>query len=219
MIDLIRQYDFFNPLAIKNEVHVIGVGAVGSHVVNALTRMGIENIHIWDFDTVGTHNIPNQAFEEADIGELKINAISKTIQRINSNIEVTKHDKYISQMLSGYVFVCVDSITIRKNIYDMNQYNKKVIAMFDTRIGLDDGQVISANWDNEAEVENLIEMSNFKEEETEVPVSACGSKLTVLPTVSMAANVAVSNFISKIKTGKMKKFISFNAFNFTMRAF
>jgi hypothetical protein len=218
-MDLIRQHSYFDPMVIKKEVHVIGVGAVGSHVVNALTRLGIEKINIWDFDVVGSHNIPNQAFEETDIGSLKIDAISKTLQRINAEVTIKKHGKYTNELLTGFVFVCVDSIKVRKLIYEQNQYNTNVIAMFDTRIGLDDGQVLAAEWTKDDEIQNLIEMSSFEETESHVPVSACGSKLTVLPTVIMASNIAISNFITFVKTGTLKRTINFNAFDFKIRAF
>jgi tRNA A37 threonylcarbamoyladenosine dehydratase len=63
MIDLLRQRDYFNPLNIKKEIHIIGVGAVGSHVAQNLARLGIKALHLWDFDIVTSHNIPNQMFK------------------------------------------------------------------------------------------------------------------------------------------------------------
>lgn len=219
MLDTIRQTGFFNPLEIEKPIHVIGVGAVGSHVANALARMGLTNIHLWDEDTVGSHNIPNQLFFQSDIGKPKTISMANTIKNINNDANVHLHPFYKNETLDGYVFVCVDSITVRKLIYENNEYNLKLDAVFDTRIGLDDGQVLSADWKKEEDIKQIIEMSNFKQEEVYVPVSACGTKLTVLPTVAQAATEAVANFINFIKTKELKKMIVFNSFNHRVKGF
>ena len=115
MLNTLRHQDFFDPIDVKEEVHIIGVGAVGSHIATALARLGIKNIHIWDFDNVESHNIPNQIFTEVDIGKLKIDAVESKMISINSEISIQKHNRYESQELKGYVFSCVDNIEIRKH--------------------------------------------------------------------------------------------------------
>ena len=70
-MDLVRQLEFFDPAKITEEIHIIGVGAIGSHIVEMLVRMGIEDINIYDFDTVDEHNIPNQMFYSTNLNEPK----------------------------------------------------------------------------------------------------------------------------------------------------
>lgn len=216
MLDTIRHLDFFDPMEVKDSVHVIGVGAVGSHVANALARLGIENIHIWDFDNVESHNIPNQMFTQKDLNDLKINAIEKQLKEINPEINIFKHNKYEKNELEGFIFACVDSIEVRKEIYEINEYNPLVKAVFDTRIALAEGQVFSADWSSTEDIAMLLEQCNFTHDEVEIPVSACGTKLAVLPTVQFTATSAVSNFINFIKEGTLKRMIMFNAFNLKM---
>jgi hypothetical protein len=92
--------------------------------------------------------------------------------------------------------------------------------MFDTRIGLNDGQVFSARWDKRKQIENLIALSDWKQEESEIPVSACGTRLAVLPTVQMAATLATSNFIQLNKNKEtFKPNIIFDAFNYSITAY
>ena len=64
MLDTLRHLDFFNPMKIKEEVHIIGVGAVGSHIAHALVRLGVQRLHIRDFDKIDTHNNPKQKFKK-----------------------------------------------------------------------------------------------------------------------------------------------------------
>ena len=219
MLDTLRHQDFFNPIQVKDEIHIIGVGAVGSHIASALARLGIKKIHIWDFDNVESHNIPNQLFTSKDLGELKIDAVEKQMIAINPEISIQKHNKYTEELLEGYVFSCVDSIEVRSHIYETNEYNALIKAIFDTRIALDAGQVFSADWSKEEDINNLIAVSEFKHEEVKQAKSACGTRLTVLPTVQITATYAVSNFINFIKSNKLKRNIIFNAFNFTAKGY
>lgn len=219
MLNTLRHLDFFNPMKIKDTVHVIGVGAVGSHIASALARLGVKNLHIWDFDDVESHNIPNQMFTEEDLGNLKIDAVEKQLLKINPEISITKHTKYVDQELKGYIFSCVDNIEVRKHIYEVNEYNALIQAVFDTRIGLDAGQVFSANWEKQEDIDNLIAASDFKHEEVKQETSACGTRLTVLPTVQITATYAITNFINFIKEGTLKRNIIFNPFNFTAKGY
>ena len=57
-MDLSKHMEYFDPTALRNgEIHVIGLGAIGSHVCEMLARIGIPSIDIYDFDTVEEHNL------------------------------------------------------------------------------------------------------------------------------------------------------------------
>jgi adenylyltransferase/sulfurtransferase len=219
MLNIIRQMEFFNPIDINDTIHVIGVGAVGSHTANNLARLNIQELHIWDYDTVESHNIPNQLFTDNDIGKTKTTALANYLQSINPEIHIIVHEKYTNELLRGHVFVCVDSIDVRNQIYKANEFNMYLLSVYDTRIGLEDGQVYSADWHKAQDLKDLLNASNFKKEEVETPKSICGSKLTILPTVQMAATIATSNFINFIKTKTLKRTILFNSFNLYIKAY
>lgn len=44
MIDLIKLEGYFDPINIEDEIHVIGLGAIGSHVATGLIRMRSKEI-------------------------------------------------------------------------------------------------------------------------------------------------------------------------------
>lgn len=217
-MNLNKHISFFDPLTIKDEIHIIGVGAIGSNIATQLVRLGVTNLHIWDFDTVDEHNITNQIYTSEDIGKPKTEALLAYLLKINPNCNITTHKRYASQTLKGFIFMCVDSIETRHRIAEEQQYNMFIKLVIDTRIGLERGQVLITPWREAKKVNNYIEMCNFKDSETEAPVSACGTTLSVSPTVLLTTAYAVSELINFIKTGKTQNQIHFDAFSYKTRA-
>lgn len=225
-MNLEKSYDFFHPEECKHRIHIIGCGAVGSTVAENLARFGLVNITLYDFDTVDPHNIANQMFRATDIGKTKVDALSEYLTEINPDIVDGLHIEpagYSGQKLSGYVFLCVDSIDLRRKIAESCKNNIYVKAMFDFRIRLEDAQHYAAKWDDKKMVENFLLSMAFTHEEAkeENPVSACNVELSVATTVRTICAFGVSNFINFIKSGckELKKSISANAFSFDVMAF
>lgn len=223
-MDLSKSYEFFQPEMLKSRVHIIGCGAIGSTVAENLVRFGITNITLYDFDTVEAHNIANQMFCQTDIGKTKIDALTEYLCKINP--ECGKNLKFADkgwtgQRLSGYVFLCVDNIDLRREIATACKDNPYVKGMFDFRMGLTDAQHYAAAWDDKKMVEDFIKSMDFTHEEAQeqTPVSACNITLSVVPTVRTIVAYGVSNFINYVKDGNLKKLILVDAFNYTMDAF
>lgn len=224
-MDLLRQGDFFNPMKITDEIHIIGVGAIGSHIAEMLIRMGVEKMHIYDFDTVDEHNIPNQVFYEGDINKTKCAALSTTLYQINSECTITPHTKGYTlgnnTRLSGYVFLCVDSINLRKSIVEEHRYNPMIKGVFDFRMGLESAQHYAANWAIPKSIENFVATMDFTDEEAKaaMPVSACGSSLSVLPTIRAITALGVANWMNFVKNNTLKKVILVDTFKPEIDAF
>lgn len=201
-MNLNKHLDFLNPTVFRKEIHVIGVGAVGSRIVEQLVRMGFDNISIYDFDTVDDINIPNQWFTQQELGMLKVEAVEKLAKQINPDVKLNMHpDGYENQKLTGAVFLAVDSIDLRRKIATDNQYNDKILVMFDGRMRLTDAQYYGANWRVRKDVQAFLNTMQFTDESAEkgTPVSACGSSLSVAPTVLCLASTIVSNFLNYVK--------------------
>lgn len=183
---------------VKKSVHVIGCGAIGSHVAEQLVRIGCEKIHLWDFDMVEPKNITNQMFINDDIGKPKVDAVSSMAKRINPDVRIIKHPKGISSpfIVSGYVFLCVDSIGLRREIVEANINNPNCKAFFDFRMRLTDAQHYFADNSQRDQVENLLQTMNFTSEEAKeaTPLSACGVELSVIYTVKAIVSYGIANF-------------------------
>ena len=77
---------------------VIGLGGVGSYVVESLIRSGIENITIVDFDKIDISNLNRQLMTNLNnIGKLKTDEIEKRILMINKNVKIKKMSKFINE--------------------------------------------------------------------------------------------------------------------------
>lgn len=211
-MNLAKSYEFFQPELCKGRIHIIGCGSVGSTLAELLVRYGLTDITLYDFDTVVPHNLANQMFSSSDIGKEKVTAVADQLVAINPDIAETIRiaDKgYTGQMLSGYVFLCVDNIDIRREIAEKNKNNPNIKAMFDFRTRLTDAQHFAANWSDERQKEAFIESMQFSHEEAvkETPVSACKVTLSVAATVRLIVTYGVVNFINFLKTGKLKKMV------------
>src|ERR1700723_1389899 len=143
-IDTSRHIDVFSPGALGNvRVDIIGVGATGSRVVLSLAKLGLENIHVWDFDIVESHNIANQAYRLGDIGRLKVDALQEIVLDATGT-RVTSHNEKVdgSQKLGEIIFLLVDSMAARKEIWNKSIRNKiRVKLMIETRMGTDSGRI------------------------------------------------------------------------------
>ena len=223
-LNLSKSYDFFKPEDCKERIHIIGCGSVGSTVSELLARFGLTKITLYDFDIVEPKNLANQMFSQEHIGESKIEALSNMIAKINPEV---KHELriqpygYTSQKLSGYVFLAVDNIELRRKIAVENKDNPYIKGMFDFRTRLTDSQHYAADWSDMKQVDDFIKSMNFthKEAAAETPVSACNVTLSVAPTIRIICSYGVTNFVNFVQGKGLKKFIQIDAFKFILDAF
>lgn len=223
-MNLTKQREFFDPSTVKERIHIVGCGSVGSTVAENLARCGIMNFDLWDFDTVESKNICNQMFLEQQVGTEKVEALTDLLCAINPLISntVKKHrEGWNGRQMSGYIFLCVDSIEIRRAIVEKVFNNMNVRAVFDFRTGLTTAQHYGADWSDLKQKENLKASMEFSHEEAkaETPTSACGEVLGVATTVRIVSALGVNNFIRFVKGEKIWKMVTVDGFNGEVEAF
>lgn len=224
-MNLVKSQDYFNPIDVTSRCHIIGCGSVGSTVAELLIRLGITKISLYDFDIVSAHNLANQMFTNADIKRLKVDAVKDMLCAINPEAagDITVYPEGWTQntRLSGYVFLCVDNIDLRREIATKNKPNQSIKAMFDFRTRLEDAQHYAADWKDSRMVDNLIRSMDFTHEEAKAstPVTACNVEMGVAPTVRIICSYGVSNFMNFIRKKELKKIVTIDAFNFIIDAF
>lgn len=218
MIDLSKSYEYFKPELVKDPVHIIGCGSVGSTVAESMCRMGIKNFVLWDFDVVNPHNLANQLFRAKDIGKLKVEALLDILKdidpEIGSSVEL-KPNGWRGEVLTGYIILAVDSIEVRKQIVNLHMGSPFVKAMFDYRTDLESAQHYAADWRIMRQRKNLLNSMNFTDEQANAsaPVSACGYVLGVNPTIRMIVSIGVANFVNFINGKGLKLFAQADPFN------
>ena len=193
-MDYTRQIDVFDNQNFNTPVHVIGAGATGSWVVLMLAKMGITNIHVWDFDKVEEHNLPNQAFQTADIGATKTQATQRMADNMSS-VAITAHNEKVdgTQRLSGIVFMLTDTMHSRKEIYEKAIKNKiGVKLLIETRMDLRGGFVYCIDPCSPVHQEHY-EQTLYSDEES--VVSACGTSQSLIATAMEISAKAVWQLI------------------------
>lgn len=224
MMDLSKSYDFFQPEKDDAKIHIIGCGSVGSTIAENLARCGVKNMVLWDFDTVEAHNIVNQMFRQQDVGKSKVEALKDILCDINPEIVDTvelKPEGWQGKLMSGYIFLCVDNIELRRQIVEKHMDSPYVKAVFDFRTLLESAQHYAADWSNYKMKQDLLKSMQFSHEEAaaETPVSACGVTLGVATTVRLVCALGVNNYINFVKGNGIKKLVIIDGFNFMLDAF
>lgn len=225
MLDRNKLLEYFDASeVVKAPIHIIGCGAIGSHVAERLARMGCEDIHLWDFDTVDAHNITNQMFIQEDIGNTKVESVQAVMCDINEDLAgiIKLHPAgWSDELLNGYVFLCVDNIDLRRAIVEKNQYNPNCVAFFDFRMRLTDAQHYAAIRADEAQMKKLLASMNFSHDEAKdaTPKSACNIELSVCYTVSAIVAFGINNFVRLCLGKSIKDIILLDMNMLTLDAF
>ena len=187
--DYWRQLDLFSPEKFGDkEVHVIGVGATGSYTTFLLAKMGVTNLHLWDFDEVEAHNLPNQLFRLKDVGKSKVSALAEIIEDA-TGIKPVAHNEAVTgeTKLAGVVFLLVDSMDVRKDIWaGAIKFKLAVELMVETRMAIDNGRVYAIRPSSPGDI-RAWESTLYSDDEAEE--SACTLR-SIGPTVSMLASLA-----------------------------
>ncbi len=79
------------------KVLLIGLGGIGSTVLQHLAAAGIGKIGLVDQDTVALSNLQRQTiYKYEDIGSKKVSVASNFVKKLNKNVEITEYDFFLS---------------------------------------------------------------------------------------------------------------------------
>lgn len=191
-LDVSRHRELFDPEKFTDPVTIIGAGATGSWLALALAKLGLIDITVYDFDVVEEHNIPNQAYDlygwdskdfnltqkAGDIGVAKVKALSDKIATATGTQIKIKNEQFIDQRLAGVVFLMVDSMKARKEIWENSIKMKlSVKHLIEPRMGLDMGRIYNVN---PMDLNHIKEYENTYYDDDTAEVSACGNSMTVI---------------------------------------
>lgn len=195
----VRHLQVFDPARFGDiRVDVVGCGAVGSRIAIELAKLGVTNLHIWDADIIEDHNLANQQYSIEDIGQTKVDALKKEILRL-TNISATVHPYFLEdeQDLGQVVFLAVDTMSARKNIFEKCLHLRLGVKnVIEVRMGVEEFRVYSFNPSSRNEVQKWL--STIVDDKVTVE-SACGSRTTVGSTAMITAGFAMQRFLQYYK--------------------
>lgn len=197
MNDFSRQVNILNPEEFNTRINIIGAGAVGSWVAFSLAKMGLNNLHIYDFDEVGMHNLPNQMFGVRDINRNKAISIRNIIKLFTGFTVNAKNEKIDGTTpMQGIVFMLTDTMSSRKDIYNRAiKNNPSVDLLIETRMDLRGGRIYVID-PKDKEQTKMYEQTFYSDDEAEV--SACGVSQTVLPSALAITSHAIWKLLNYI---------------------
>lgn len=201
-MDYSRQSVVFDRTKAGDAVHVVGCGATGSWVVQSLVRLGVPVIHVYDFDTIEEHNVPNQAFPVTMVGRNKAEALAELMKDVNPEVEVIAHDMKVEGRypFSGIVFMLVDSMKARKDLYTLAlKFNPLAKYLIETRMDAYIGLVYSLA-PTDPKLAPKYEATLYTDEVA--TVSICGVAQSLAPTAAVLANLAVWQYIKYVMGGE-----------------
>ena len=198
-LDVRRHLNLFDPYNFGDTpVTIIGAGATGSCLVLQLAKLGITNITVYDFDHVEEHNVPNQLFGIQDIGKSKVEALKEHVLA-QTGLEIkAKEEKFTHGRLKGYVFVMVDSMTARKDIFETSiKAKSNVKLMIEPRMGLNEGRIYNVIPTDSTHCRRWEECWY---PDSEAEVSACGTSQSVITTAILTASICVRQLINHVNS-------------------
>lgn len=207
---LTRQLDLIPLKVLTTPINIIGGGAIGSFTALSLAKMGFNNLTVFDYDKISIENMNCQFFRFKDIGKYKTEALQEIIEDFTGVKINIVTDKWSGTQLPGIVISAVDSMEVRKNIWDAH-YKKAFDTklMIDPRMAAETGLLYCQNPLSITDGDGY-ETSLYTDEEA--VRDRCTSKSTMYGCLSLSAMVcaSVKNFLVD---GKYKPMVTSDALN------
>lgn len=130
----------------SSKIAIFGIGGVGSYVIEALVRAGIENFILVDNDKVSVSNLNRQLIATIDtIDKYKVQVAKERILQINPNAKIETYTEFFGpnspQLFDktvDYVIDAVDNVTAKiELIIRANNLNVPIISSMGTGNKLD----------------------------------------------------------------------------------
>lgn len=194
-MDIIKHMDIFDPSKVEGNIGIAGVGASGSALALTLAKLGFEDgrITLFDDDKVEAHNISNQLlYGPRSIGRYKVTeatAMIETLTGFNHICVLNKltHKDQLSYYGITTLFVCVDSMAARKDIFEnCIKRNIKIKLLIDGRMGARGASVTSIQ--NTDKGREYYEQTLYNDDDTIIEKAACGTVLSIGATAMALAS-------------------------------
>lgn len=123
----------------QKKVLFAGCG-LGSCIAESFARLGLKNYILVDNDTIESHNLNRQSFNNSDINKLKVDALKQRILTINPDCKIESHpvlfnstnsEKFISQC--DIIIDTIDFLDLKAIIAlhdEALKQNKPIISLF-----------------------------------------------------------------------------------------
>jgi len=105
-------------------VGIAGCGGLGSNIAVSLTRAGVGNIILVDYDIIEPSNLNRQYYFQKDIGELKALALANILKEINPQVNL---EVYIQELKPKDVSKIFKNVDLLLEAFDKAESKKWLI--------------------------------------------------------------------------------------------
>lgn len=193
----VKSFSIIDKDKIKGNIHVVGVGALGSMVVANLVRLNLASkIIIYDMDVVEEKNLNNQAYLRQHIGLPKVEAMQDLALQIDADAKLrikNKQVEYLRTKDEDVVILAIDNFESRGNILAQIEGNPLVISGGISSIG--------GNFETVRGTENYQKLSKEYlsleggQEYDENDLTPCGSPISIFHRIGYAASLISDSVI------------------------
>jgi molybdopterin/thiamine biosynthesis adenylyltransferase len=171
--EFFRQLDIFDPSKTNPSITLIGAGALGSMIGLTLVKMGINDLTVWDNDTVELHNISNQFYPRTAVGKSKADAFKEMVELFSPrDIEIEAvPERFVSgDIYSEIVITALDNMKARRDVWKKAKDTAGVYLFIDVGMGAEILHVFTLNPLGKRRDE--YEKKIYSHEDVELPCSA-----------------------------------------------
>lgn len=114
-VDFLRQKEWLDPTKMDTGLTIVGAGGIGSFATCMASKLGINDIILYDDDTFEPHNVPNQWAKKSQVGMPKVEAVKENAEDfgiadiIPMNSQVDKYTAFTTP----YIWSGLDSMEAR----------------------------------------------------------------------------------------------------------
>ncbi len=206
---------------IKSKVLVVGAGGLGCPVIDYLSRAGVGNIGVIDYDKVNISNIHRQSlYNSEDVGKFKVSVLKKKIKLINPQIKIKTfkeriEKRNIKKIFKNYDFI-IDGSDNFKTKFLLNKYSikyKKILIV--GAISKMDGHIFTFDFKNK----NDPCLKCFYQAEPSDEILNCEFEGILGPVAGIVGNIQAIEVLKKIlkignKSNKKILIIDLNKLDF-----
>ena len=198
----LRNKDLINQGMLDGPVAIIGLGGIGSFILQTLTMMGVKEIIGFDDDIMESHNLSSTCYPLTYVGRNKTVAADglHTMYSDETQIFNARNEKY-TRLTESFpqIIVCTDDMESRRSVWEVfknpenwENGNFQDCLFIDARMGATSVELVSINpsriqqqwWDGQEDPY----LKHWQPTDT-VPEAPCSMKHTVFATQHIASLV------------------------------
>ena len=125
------------PLPKLTEIGVVGLGGIGSFIIQSLTMMGWQSIWGYDSDRVEDHNLSTTAYPLHESGKFKKDAAHELHKQYAEDWQQFRPERNFlyGSVCLPMMIICTDDMESRKLVYDSWKKLDDGVFLIDLRMG------------------------------------------------------------------------------------